>query len=303
MRLIKSELVYGAKGEYGEWMANSAMKPIPVMVNGVLRIYVTFRTDTGAGRPGYVDLNPNNPSEVLGVSRKPLLELGDVGYFDDNGVVPCTVFEDEGKYYMYYTGFNLGVKVRMTYFSGLGISDDGTNFRKYSTVPVMERTELGSLFRSVQCVVKERDCWKVYYVAGNRFLNGKKKTLAEYELYCLETKDLTKMNFDGVKVMPCVDNEYRIGAPQIIKEDGIYKMYFCTGTEDVVYDLKYAESLDGFHWERKDSLLGFSRTPSSWDSDMAAYPSVINCGGKRYLFYNGNNFGHDGFGYAEIVED
>lgn len=303
MRLIKSELVYGAKGEYGDWMANSAMKPIPVLMDGVLRIYVTFRTETGAGRPGYVDLNPDNPSEVLGVSKKPLLELGDVGYFDDNGVVPCTVFEDAGKYYMYYTGFNLGVKVRMTYFSGLGISDDGTNFKKYSTIPVMERTELGSLFRSVQCVVKEPDCWKVYYVAGNRFLQGKKKTLAEYELYCLETKDLTKLNFDGEKVMPCVEDEYRIGAPQIIKEDGIYKMYFCTGTEDVVYDLKYAESPDGFHWERKDSLLHFSRTPGGWDSDMAAYPSVIKCGGKQYLFYNGNNFGHDGFGYAEMVED
>ena len=153
----KKGIVYGAKGEYGSWMANSAMKPIPLLIGDVLRVYVTFRTSDGAGRPGYVDLNPENPSQVLDVSQKPLLELGDVGYFDDNGVVPCTVFEDNGKYYMYYTGFNLGVKVRMTYFSGLGISEDGTHFQKYSVVPVMERNEQGSLFRSVQCVVKEED--------------------------------------------------------------------------------------------------------------------------------------------------
>ena len=303
MRLVKSELIYGAKGEYGEWMDNSAMKPIPVMMKDVLRIYVTFRTKEGAGRPGYVDLNPDNLSEVVDVSKEPLLEFGDVGYFDDNGVVPCTVFEDNGKYYMYYTGFNLGVKVRMTYFSGLGISDDGTHFRKYSTIPVMERTEKGSLFRSVQCVVKEDDCWKVYYVAGNKFLQGKTKTLAEYELYCLETKDLTKLNFDGEMVLPCVDDEYRIGAPQVVKENGIYKMYYCTGTEDVVYDLKYAESKDGFKWERMDEKLGFKRTPGGWDSDMAAYPSVIEVKGKKYMFYNGNNFGHDGFGYAEVIDD
>ncbi len=298
----KKGIVYGAKGEYGSWMANSAMKPIPLLIGDVLRVYVTFRTSDGAGRPGYVDLNPENPSQVWDVSQKPLLELGDVGYFDDNGVVPCTVFEDNGKYYMYYTGFNLGVKVRMTYFSGLGISEDGTHFEKYSVVPVMERNEQGSLFRSVQCVVKEEDAWKVYYVAGNRFLQGKSKTLAEYELYCLETKDLTKLNIIGEKVLPCVGDEYRIGAPQIVKEDGIYKMYYCTGTEAVTYDLKYAQSEDGYHWTRMDEKLNFARTPGGWDAEMAAYPSVIHCKGKTYMFYNGNNFGHDGFGYAELIE-
>jgi predicted GH43/DUF377 family glycosyl hydrolase len=301
MRLKKSGIVYGAKGEYGEWMDNSAMKPIPVLMGDVLRIYFTCRTKDGAGRPGYVDVNPENPSEVLAVCQKPLLELGDAGYFDDNGVVPCTVFEDNGIYYMYYTGFNLGVKVRMTYFSGLGISEDGIHFRKYSTIPVMERTEKGVLFRSVQCVVKEKDTWKVYYVAGDRFLQGRTKMLAVYELYCLETKDLTKLNFDGELVLPVEGDEYRIGAPQVVKEEGIYKMYYCTGTEDVVYDLKYAESKDGYHWERMDEKLNFSRTPGGWDSDMAAYPSVITCNGKKYMFYNGNRFGHEGFGYAEIV--
>lgn len=303
MRLIKKDIVYGAKGEYGEWMNNSAMKPIPLLLDGVLRVYFTCRTRNGAGRPSYVDLNPENPSEVLYVNKEPLLDLGPAGYFDDNGVVPCTVLEHNGKYYMYYTGFNLGVKVRMTYFSGLAISDDGVHFKKYSTIPIMERTELGSLFRSVQCLVKEDTCWKVYYVAGDKFLQGKDKTLAQYELYCLETDDLTKMNFDGVKVLPCVDDEYRIGAPQIVKENGIYKMYYCTGTESVVYDLKYAESNDGIHWRRDDKKLGYSRTPGGWDSDMAAYPSAIVSGGKKYLFYNGNNFGYDGFGYAEIIDD
>ncbi len=303
MKWLKKELVYGAKGEFGTWMDNSAMKPIPVMIGDVLRVYVTFRTKDGAGRPGYVDVNPECPSEVYDVSKQPLLELGDVGYFDDNGVVPCTVFEYQGKYYMYYTGFNLGVKVRMTYFSGLGISDDGTHFSKFSTVPVMERTVQGALFRSVQCVVREQNKWKVYYVAGDKFLPGKTKTLAAYELYCLETEDLTKLNHEGEKVLPCVDNEYRIGAPQIIKEGGIYKMYYCTGTEDVTYDLKYAESEDGFHWNRMDEKLGFERTVGGWDSDMAAYPSVIHYKDKTYMFYNGNNFGHDGFGYAELICD
>lgn len=302
MKWEKKGIVYGAKGEFGSWMDNSAMKPIPVMVDDVLRIFVAFRTSDGVGRPGYVDLNPYNPSEVITVSSEPLLELGDAGYFDDNGIVPCTVFEYDGKYYMYYTGYNLGVKVRFTYFGGLGISDDGTHFHKYSTAPVMERTEQGVLFRSAQCVVKEDDCWKVYFLAGNRFLQGAKKTLAEYELYCLETTDLTDLSQMGTKVLPCIGDEYRIATPQVIKEDGLYKMYYCAGSESVTYDLKYAESKDGIEWVRMDDKLNFARTKNGWDSDMAAYPSVITCKGKTYMFYNGNNFGREGFGYAELVE-
>lgn len=299
----KNDIVYGAKGEYGEWMANSALKPRPVLLGNVLRVYVTFRTKEGMGRPGYVDLDPKNPSKVLKVSECPLLELGEVGCFDDNGIVLCTVFEDGGKYYMFYTGYSLGVKVRMTFFGGLATSDDGLHFKKYSTVPVMERTELGALFRTVQCVLKEDDgTYKVYYVAGNKFLQGKTKTLPHYEMYCLETKDLTKLDFDGRRVVSCEGDEYRIGAPQIVKEDGIYKMYYCTGSEAVTYELKYAESTDGYNWVRMDDKFNFRRTPDGWDSDMAVYPGMITCDGKTYMFYNGNRFGYEGFGFAELIE-
>ena len=51
------------------------------------------------------------------------------------------------------------------------------------------------------------------------------------------------------------------------------------------------------------SILGFERTVGGWDSDMAAYPSVIRYKDKTYMFYNGNNFGHEGFGYAELICD
>jgi hypothetical protein len=31
---------------------------------------------------------------------------------------------------------------------------------------------------------------------------------------------------------------------------------------------------------------------------MAAYPAVVTAADRTYLFYNGNAYGHDGFGYA-----
>ena len=43
-----------------------------------------------------------------------------------------------------------------------------------------------------------------------------------------------------------------------------------------------------------------SRLTSGWDSQMQAYPAVVTAGGRTYLFYNGNDYGREGFGYAEL---
>jgi hypothetical protein len=34
-----------------------------------------------------------------------------------------------------------------------------------------------------------------------------------------------------------------------------------------------------------------------------AYPAVVEAEGRRYLFYNGNNYGRDGFGLAELADE
>ena len=47
-------------------------------------------------------------------------------------------------------------------------------------------------------------------------------------------------------------------------------------------------------------LLQVVLEPSAdgWDSTMTAYPAVVSAAGRMYLFYNGNDFGRAGFGYA-----
>ena len=52
-------------------------------------------------------------------------------------------------------------------------------------------------------------------------------------------------------------------------------------------------------WERKDDL-GIRYAENEFDSDMSAYPSLVELGGKTYMLYNGNEYGKYGFGYAEL---
>ena len=50
-----------------------------------------------------------------------------------------------------------------------------------------------------------------------------------------------------------------------------------------------------------DDQAGITLSDEGWDSFMLAYPDVVDVGGHRYMFYNGNGFGQTGFGFAETT--
>lgn len=119
--------------------------------------------------------------------------------------------------YLFYAGYNLGYHVRMTIFSGLAISkDNGETFQRYSKVPLMERTENETLFRVIHTAMKEEDGWRMYYGAGNKFIQGKKKTLPVYEIEMLKVKDFDGLRKEGVTLLHNENEEYRIGRPYVV---------------------------------------------------------------------------------------
>lgn len=303
MQWEKRGLIWGAHKQNG-WMDNSALQPTPVVIGSRIRVFCGFRDQNGVGRVGYVDLNVENPSEVIGVSEKPCLDIGTPGCFDDNGVVPCAVTRVGDELYLFYAGYNIGYHVRMTIFCGLAISkDNGVTFKRVSNVPVMERTENEYLFRVIHTAIKTDNGWMLYYGAGNHFRQGKKKTLPVYEIELLEVQDLSELGKEGRKVICNEGNEYRVGRPYVVRDGDIWRMFFGGGSEEVTYRLAYAESPDGRNWTRKDEALNLKLSESGWDSEMMAYPSFVRYKDRAYLFYNGNRYGYDGFGYAELISE
>lgn len=303
MKWEKKGIIYSQDGSTN-WAKNSTLQPTPLLLDqDTIRLFAGFRDDKGVSRVGYVDVDANNPKIVKKVSKEPVLDIGLPGAFDDNGVVPCAVIKNEEKIHLYYAGYQLGYHVRMLIYCGLAISEDnGRSFKKYSQVPVLERSDSELLFRVIHSVVKEKDKWRIYYGAGSCFKMGKKKTLPLYDIRYLESSDGINFPGSGQVVIPTQGDEYRVGRPYVIKDEDIYKMFFCAGSEDLTYKLAYAESNDGVNWIRDDNKLNISLSSSGWDSQMMAYPSVVKHNEKIYLFYNGNNYGYDGFGYAELIK-
>lgn len=299
MRWAKKGLIYGPAGD-SWWAQKWALQPTPfVRPDGRIRVFVGFRTHEGVSRVGFVDVNADNPSEVLHVSPEPALDIGVAGAFDENGVVPCAVVERQGKLYLYYAGYQLGQKVKFYVFGGLAISEDGgESFTRYSQVPLCERTDDELFFRVIHTMMFDDGHWRAWYGGGNQYTMHDGKQLPNYNIRVAEAPDGLALSPDYQICIDTKGGEYRVGRPYVLKEADRYRMFYCAGTAERGYRLAYAESADGVAWTRKDDEIGIDVSESGWDSQMQAYPSVVQHHNQVYLFYNGNNYGEDGFGYA-----
>jgi predicted GH43/DUF377 family glycosyl hydrolase len=301
MKWQKRGLIYGPDGS-SAWAANSALQPTAVVLNDeVIRVYCGFRDASGVGRAGYVDIDGHNPSRVVAVSADPVLDVGRPGTFDENGVIPCAVVRRDGRFYMYYAGYQLGHKVRFLVLGGLAVSADGTKFERVHEVPVTERTDDELYFRVIHCIFEDQGRWRTWYGGGREFVRDGERTLPVYDIRYMESPDGFTFPFTGSAVLTlATDDEHRVGRPQVIKTGDLYRMFYAAGSIRHGYRLGYAESADGFNWTRKDAELGIDVSADGWDSQMIAYPNPVQFGDRFYLFYNGNEYGRAGFGYAEL---
>jgi len=303
MKWKKRGLIYSPKSDL-TWASNTALQPTPHVraAEKTIRVFAGFRDQEGVSRVGFVDVSVENPAEVLRVSKTPALDVGRPGAFDENGVVPCAIIERDEKLYLYYAGYQLGQKVKFYVFSGLAISEDGgSSFSRHSEVPICDRTDRELFFRVIHSIIYEEGRWRVWYGGGSEYtLSRDGKQLPNYNIRYTESRDGYQLEEDFQVCIDMKSGEYRVGRPFVIRSHDRYRMFYSAGTETTGYRLAYAESEDGVVWQRKDDEIGIDVASHGWDSEMQCYPSVVSAGERTYLFYNGNNYGEDGFGYAEL---
>ena len=298
MKWIKKGLIFKPEGQY-DWVISHAMLPIADRIGDDLyRIYFSGRDKLNRSLIGYVDVDINNPQYILKLSVKPVLGLGQLGCFDDNGVSPTWIVNHEGKKYLYYLGWNKGSMVRASEVTGLAISDDGgETFERISKAPILDRTDSEPYTILVaSCVLVEDGIWRMWYDSADVWLN---KDLPRYNIKYAESRDGINWIRAGIVSVDYKSlEESRVSRACVLKEDEIYKMWYCYAIGSSGYRMGYAESGDGIKFTRKDEQVGIDVSESGWDSEMICYPFVFNHKGKKYMLYCGNGYGKTGFGYA-----
>lgn len=305
MKWRKHGIVYAPGGSVS-WARSHAMIPTPVLLSPtLLRVYCTFCDEHMVGRPGFVDLNPDNPMQVLNVSKAPLFDIGRPGTFDENGILPCAVVPVGHQYYMYYVGFELGTKIRYRLLTGLAVSDDGGHtFSKIRQTPVLERSDAELYFRCGPFALWQDDHMRLWYIAGSEWTEVNGKQMPVYVMKYQESADGRIWADEGRLSLALEDeDEHGFGRPWVVRRGARdYQLYFSVRKRSVAaYRLGYAESTNGIDWVRKDHEMGLDVSPGGFDSDAIMYAAVITIGNKTWCFYNGNDFGRDGFALAELI--
>lgn len=306
MQWDKKGLIYNVQQD-ASWKTQFAMLPTPLLMKDRLRIFLGFCDEQNVGRIGYVDVNPENPKEIIGVSAAPILDIGRRGSFDDNGVVPISILKEAGQVFLYYVGFQLGAKVPYYMFGGLAISNDGgEHFERYSESPILDRVGDEIYARCGINVIKDEGKYKMWYIGSNKegwtISGGKQRPL--YIMKYTESED--GIHWNGVPSI-CIEyknkDEHGFGRPYVWRENGMFRMLYSIRTYSRGYYIGYAESQDGIVWDRKDDLAGISLGPEEWDDTNLSYPYLFRYNGHTFMFYNGNGCGKSGFGYAELKGD
>jgi hypothetical protein len=302
MKWIKKGLIYCAD-HTSDWAITHAAIPTPYLLNDrTLRIYCSFRAEKNVSRIGYVDVLADNPKEIIDISAKPALDIGQPGAFDDNGVIPLSIIANGKALYLYYGGFQLGVQVPYFHFGGLAISTDGgSSFVRHQQTPVLDRKGAEFFLRVTHQVMQENGVWKLWYLAGSEWIVKDGKKLPLYTVKYMESPDGINWNGNSHTCLHLKEDEHGFGRVYVAKNDCCYQMYYSIRSLSKGYRLGYAESEDGKDWVRKDELMGLDVSTDGWDSESVCYSAVITHHGKTYLFYNGNGYGETGFGYAELV--
>lgn len=284
------------------WMKSYAANTIAeLLYNDVFRVYFSCRDDNNKASIGFIDVDINPPFKIINIAKEPILSPGEIGLFDDSGVSLSCMITVNDKKFLYYLGWNLGVTVPWRNSIGLAIYNEETQkYERYSKAPLLDRNHVDPYSISYPFVLKDNDRYRMWY-GSNLSWGIEQKDMAHLIKYA-ESQDGIHWNREGIIALPFKDDtEYAMSRPFVIKENGLYKMWY--SYRGKAYRIGYAESEDAINWTRKDELAGIDVSEVGWDSETVCYPFIFDHKGNRYMLHNGNHYGKTGFGIAILDKD
>jgi len=281
-----------------EWMKTHTALPFADRIHDSLfRIYFSTRDSKNRASTGFIELDLNDNSKILKISKNPILHNGKIGTFDENGVMSSCIVNFRNKKFLYYTGWSSSKNTPFNWSIGLAISEnDGKSFEKFSEGPIISRNPYDPVFVGSPTVIREGNVWKMWYISTKGWKKLRGIMIAPYFLKYAESKNGINWKLSEEIAVDLKPDEIGLGRAAVIKEKGKYKMWYSYAKKN--YRIGYAESKNGWNWKRMDNLSGITNSDSGWDSISIEYPYIFENNGIKYMLYNGNNYGSTGFGYA-----
>ena len=309
---IKKGLIYKPSGQYWWSRSYASVPTVDTTDEKVWRIYFGTRDEMNRNRISYIDVEAGNPANVLYEHDAPVLDLGRLGTFDECGVMPSWILNHDGKKYLYYIGWTVRTTIPYHNSIGLAISEDGgRTFERFAEGPLIGQSYSEPFIAASCSVLVEKGIWRNWYLSGTGWTVIDGKPEPHYHIKYAESADGIHWIRKGLVAVDYKSGqEAGIARPSVLREGDIYRMWYShrgaagyRTNRGTSYRIGYGESRDGISWLRLDDNVGTDVSPNEWDSEMMEYAHVIHHHDKKYMFYNGNKFGHSGFGFAELSDE
>ena len=318
MRVRKIGVLYSPEkfSERPNWMHSFAQAPNILLLKDRIRLFLCCRPAPDKdgmyiSRVGYIDLDLTDPMKVLAFSSKPVIELGQRGMFDEFGTYPVSVERStDGKIVAAYGGWTRCTSVPFDVSIGIAVSDnEGMDFKKIGVGPVLTKNLTDPFVVTSPKLKFFHDKWYLFYTCGTKWIvdeSGRPEII--YVLKVATSYDLQNWDRTGNEIIrKRLGEDEAQACPDVIKLDDQFHMFYCyrkaldfrSNTEGS-YRIGHAISNDLEKWENTALLDDFLPSETGFDSEMVAYPTVFQSGGKTYMIYAGNGNGRSGIGLAEI---
>jgi len=160
------------------WMSDYAQAPAVLIFDEFVRVYFSCRPlpdieSKYVSYSAFVDFNRHNLLEIINLCKKPILELGELGTFDEFGTYPVSVIRDVDRILAYYAGWSRCESVHSDVAIGLAISKDGgETFAKLGKGPILSYTIDEPFILSGPKIRRFNDQWYLWYIVGKKWIEN-----------------------------------------------------------------------------------------------------------------------------------
>jgi hypothetical protein len=262
-------------------------------------LYLSLRDGEGRARIGRCILTMSDAPSLEPLDADPILDLGPLGAFDDSGVTTSCLVLSGADRFLYYTGWSRGVTVPFYLAASVAVSSNGGPFERWSHAPLLERSAVDPFLTASPFVLVGHGRWRMWYVSATEWRHTGSGPRHYYHIRYAESDDGFVWRRDG---QVCVDyatpDEHAFARPWVVHDDDAYRMWFAVRGDR--YRIALADSSDGVAWTRRTEL-GLTAGAAEWESEMVEYPCIFDWNGRRFMLYNGNDYGRSGVGLAVLA--
>lgn len=177
---------------------------------------------------------------------------------------------------------------------------------KVATEPVLTAGDLGTFDdsgTSLSCIVNVNDKKFLYYLGWNLGVTVPWRNSIGLAVFNKESGRYEKYS-KAPLLDRCDIDPYSISYPFVLKDGEIYRMWYGSNLswgkeqKDMAHLIKYAESVDGISWDRRDKIA----IPFKDESEYAmSRPFVIKENNKYKMWYSYRGKSYR-IGYAESID-